>query len=296
MALDRERLRKPVKKLRKLLKKFSKQPDQGEVHDLRTNTRQLEVLLNALQLDSRGNEKKLLQTLATIRKKAGKVRDMDVLTQFASTLHAGEEEDCRVALIEHLGAKRYRQASKLGRLVQSERRPIRKRLKRSAARVDKALGNPKQPGYDGQAGAEAAALSMRLAAELRDRPRLDSGNLHDYRKKVKELRYVLKFAENSDSDLIATLGDVKDAIGEWHDWVELGAIAEKALDHGSRCGLLHEIHAIGKTKFDHALSLANQMRAQYLGVSSRKERGRIRQRGTGPITKPVLAATASIAA
>jgi len=296
MALDRERLQKPTKKLRKLLKNFSRQPDQEEVHDLRTNIRQLEALVNALQLDGKGNEQKLLKELTPVRRKAGKVRDMDVLTQFASTLQAGEEEDCRVALLEHLGAKRYRQASKLGKLVQSERTAIRKRLKRSFADVDNLLGDPKQPGSNGRANADAAALSLQLASKLADPPRLDARNLHEYRKKVKELRYVLKFAENSDGDLVDTLGEVKDAIGEWHDWVELAALADKALDHGSGCGLLREIRAIGKTKFDHALSLTNQMRAKYVALAPKRKRGGGQARRTTRITKPVIAATSAIAA
>ena len=295
MALDRERLQKPAKKLRKLLNNFSRQPDQEQVHDLRTNIRQLEALVNALQLDGKGNEQKLLKELTPVRRRAGKVRDMDVLTQFASRLQAGEEEDCRVALLEHLGAKRYRQASKLGKLVESERTAIRKQLKRSFADVDKVLGDPKQPASKGRANAEAAALSLQLASELADPPRLNAGNLHEYRKKVKELRYVLKFAENSDGDLVDTLGEVKHSIGEWHDWLELEAIADKALDHGSGCGLLREIRAIGKTKFDHALSLTNRMRAKYVAPAPKRKRGAGQARRSR-IAKPVIAATSNLAA
>jgi CHAD domain-containing protein len=293
MALDRKQLQKPMRKLRKLVNNFSKQPSQEDVHDLRTNTRRLEALLQALQLDSRGNEKRLLQAVTPVRRRAGKVRDADVLTGFASTLHAGEEAECRTALLEYLGHRRYRHAAKLGKQVQSGRKEIRSRLKRCSAHVNKLLGNPKQGAVGGQASAEVAALSLRLAAELAEPPRLNAGNLHEYRKKVKELRYVLQFAEHSDADLVDTLGEVKDAIGEWHDFLELGAMARKVLDHGSDCGLLQEIRGIESDKFSHALNLTNQMRAKYV-TPKPKRRGR--QPSGIQLTKPVLTATSALAA
>lgn len=294
MALDPKQLFKPAKKLRKLLKNFSKQPTADEVHDLRTNTRKIEALVKALQLDSRGNEQKLLRTLNPVRRQAGKVRDMDVLTGFASTLHGGDEQDCRVALLEYLGNKRYNQARKLGKLVQSDQQKIRRQLKKSGAHLDKIFDGGRQP-IDGQATTDAAAVSLRLGAELANPPRLNAGNLHDYRKQVKQLRYVLRFAENGNTDLVDTLGEVKDAIGEWHDWVELQAVAKKALDHGPECGLIHEIRAVAHDKFNHALSLTNRMRAQYVGNESKRAKGQ-RRRGATNLSRPVIAAASRLAA
>lgn len=293
MALDRKQLVKPEKKLRKLLKNFPTQPTPDEVHDLRTNTRKVEALVKALQLDSRRNEQKLLTALTPVRRKAGNVRDMDVLTGFASTLHAGYEQDCRVALLEYLGNKRYRQAKKLARRVQSDRQKISRYLKKSAAHLDKMFAGPPQQSVDGQAATDAAAISLRLGAELGDPPRLNAGNLHEYRKKVKELRYILRFAQNGNSELVATLGEVKNAIGEWHDWLELQGMAEKALDHGSRCGLMHEIRAIGQDKFQHALSLTNRMRAQYTGMRSNRKS---RPGSSTRLSRPVITAAAKLAA
>jgi len=48
-----------------------------------------------------------------VRQRAGEVRDMDVLTGFATTLHAAGEDECRILLLEHLGSKRMRQARKV---------------------------------------------------------------------------------------------------------------------------------------------------------------------------------------
>ena len=106
MALDRSRLLKPMKKLEKLVNDLDSQPTPEKVHDLRTNTRRLEAIFEALSLDSQGPGKSMLKDLGRLRKRAGKVRDMDVLTSYASTVHLDGEEECTVQLLEHLGAER----------------------------------------------------------------------------------------------------------------------------------------------------------------------------------------------
>jgi CHAD domain-containing protein len=50
--------------------------------------------------------------------------------------------------------------------------------------------------------------------------------------KIKELRYVLEMADGPrNQEFIDRLGEIKDAIGEWHDWEELIAITVEVLDH-----------------------------------------------------------------
>ena len=48
VPLDPERVLKPTRKLRKLLKNMPKQPAPEQVHDLRTNTRRFEAILAAV--------------------------------------------------------------------------------------------------------------------------------------------------------------------------------------------------------------------------------------------------------
>jgi CHAD domain-containing protein len=92
MSLDPAKLQEPLRRLRKLLKNFPKQPSPEQVHNLRTRTRRVEAMLRALMLTSRRNGRRLFQELAPVRKKAGKVRDMDVLTGFSASLHSDEAE------------------------------------------------------------------------------------------------------------------------------------------------------------------------------------------------------------
>jgi CHAD domain-containing protein len=101
MSLDPAKVQEPLRKLRKLLKTFPGRPSPEQMHNLRTRSRRIEAMLQALMLTSRRNEKRLLQELAPVRKKAGKVRDMDVLTGFSSGLHE-DEKQCLVELLEYL--------------------------------------------------------------------------------------------------------------------------------------------------------------------------------------------------
>jgi CHAD domain-containing protein len=96
------------------MKHFPKRHSPEQVHNLRTRTRRIE----ALTLTSRRNERPLLQELAPVRRKAGKVRDMDVFSGFSASLHSDQREDQSVIeLLEYLGAERYRRCRKLRTLA-----------------------------------------------------------------------------------------------------------------------------------------------------------------------------------
>ena len=91
------------------------------------------------------------------------------------------------------------------------------------------------------------------------------GYTAEERMKIKELRYVLQLAEGQNSGFIDALGEVKDAIGEWHDWSELPAVANDMLDHGSGCTVLKQIRAITRAKFRQALALAKAVQTKFVG-------------------------------
>jgi CHAD domain-containing protein len=113
MALDQDKLEKPFRKLRKALRGLPDELSPEDVHALRTRIRRIEAIMQALRLDGSPEGKRLLKSVASIRKRAGRVRDMDVLTSFASTLHSDSDSECHVRLIEHLGVQRFRAAQKL---------------------------------------------------------------------------------------------------------------------------------------------------------------------------------------
>jgi CHAD domain-containing protein len=263
MALDRNRLVKPVKKLQKLVKKIDIEPAPDKVHALRTNTRRVEAMYHAL---SPGRHRTVLKDLERVRKRAGKVRDMDVLTGYASTVDlSGEEQECAVRLLEYLGAQRRKFAKKLHNEVAGLRPALSKEFRRAPARFAKLTRNNGSGRRKGAVPADAVAAAVTLAVHLADPRSLSRQTLHAYRLKVKELRNVLEMATGGGSQkFVSDLGEVKDAIGEWHDWQELVSIAEKVLNHGNRCEVVAELKRIADRKYERALTVAQNLRTEYL--------------------------------
>ena len=273
MALDRNQVLKPVKKLRKVVKKIDRQPSPETIHDLRTNTRRFEAMLEALALDPQDIGKPALKRLTRFRKRAGKVRDMDVLTSYASQVHVDGEDECAIQLLENLGMQRRKQAKRLYSVVQKHRPDVRSALKRAPAVVEKCIRkNGGRRSTEVQVP-DAAGAAVKLTADLAEPQHLSRTNLHPYRLKVKELRNVLRMAAGeSNAKFVDQLGEVKDAIGEWHDWEELSAIAKDTLDHGRRCRLLTELKHITDRKFEHALALTETFRKKYLSPRRKSAR------------------------
>jgi CHAD domain-containing protein len=289
MPLDFVRIQKSVRKLKRFVKKVPTQPAPEQVHDLRTNARKLESALHALSLDSNGTERRLLKSIKRVRRRAGKIRDMDVLMAHVCSAKASGEQDCEVQLLEHLGTQRRKQAKKLRSTVLKESGVLKKTLRQEAAELESLL----QDDQPTEAAAAAMAHAVELTTELNDPPRLNKNNLHPYRLKVKELRYLLQMAETNDHPaFVKDLGEVKDAIGEWHDWEELIAIAREVLDHGSGCELLRKFKEISRSKYEQALALAAKLRKTYLKTPARKKRS---NSGAGePFSRPVLVATSAL--
>jgi len=71
------------------------------VHRFRTGTRRLQILLGELSSKLDRNEKKLLKLLSRIRKRAGKVRDLDVQSAALRSLKVPREPRRKTQLVNH---------------------------------------------------------------------------------------------------------------------------------------------------------------------------------------------------
>jgi CHAD domain-containing protein len=298
MALDAERAAKPIRKLRELLKKMPAVPSADDIHDFRTSSRRIEATIHSLSLDSRQNGKRVWKQISELRKRAGKVRDMDVLTDYLSNLSRHREETgCHVRLLEHLGAQRLKYAKKFERARQQCAPELNKRLKRTAKQMDKLLpsNGKKDPAQNG-VSAEITAAAITLLTGLAEPARLGKTNLHPYRLQVKELRNVLQMAENSDrQEFVRQLGEAKDAIGEWHDWEELVTIAKTVLDHGANCTLQHGLRNIANSKYQNAITVTENMRKKFLRMSNRRKKRSPRRAAFRPAESVWLATGALVA-
>ena len=259
MAFDLDSVQKDIRKLRSFLRRWPKHATPKQVHSLRTTIRRFEAAMQALALDSNANERRLLRKLAKLRRRAGKVRDLDVLTGYIAGLKTGEE-DCVVQLLEYLGAEHAHRSLRLYSFAVKHGGSLRRRLKRTATDLQTlsldSIASQTAPGH-------AMLSELRLQRELTEPVRLTRHNLHPYRLQIKELRYMLEMEKDpADRGLIETLGQVKDAIGEWHDWQQLVIIARDRLPHGSKCKLISLLQKTTQKKLKAAIARANAGRQQ----------------------------------
>lgn len=258
MKLHPESVEKPLKKLRKQLKRFPSSPPPEQVHSLRTRTRRLEATVTALSLDKQKQSRRLLKLIKPVRKSAGKVRDMDVLVGDTLTLSETKGSDAVVRLVEHLAKMRVRNARKLRDVVTSKESRIRESLKQASTVMRERL-------KDSSARVECESAPRILITELSHWPDLREDNLHLFRIRIKELRYMLQLSPESDERLVKILGQVKDLVGDWHDWVELLRIARQVLDPRIDRVVLADIESIRNEKLRVALAAANRVRQRYFG-------------------------------
>jgi len=276
MAIDLDKAQKPFHKLSELAASLTDDPAVEDVHDLRTHTRRLEAVVAAFMLEDEKEFRHLLKLVVPIRKIAGKVRDMDVLMTKALTVSNEDCQDSLIRLLEHLGEMRLRSARKLHNVVAGDRKGLRRSLKECSTRLEDEFSESRNGTTKLRQGksstASALAVSIDLTEELAREPRLTRRTIHPFRIRVKQLRNTLELFQEKDATLVTALGEVKDKIGEWHDWQELAAIADKFLDSKDDRAQLAWVHERAQETFEQAIASANQMRRRYLARTNKTGR------------------------
>lgn len=294
MSFNLQKIQQSTRRVKKFLRKHPKQPSANAIHNLRTGTRSLETTFTTLGIAGNAKVRRLLRELRDVRKRAGKVRDMDVLTSNVLALNQDVERDCYVQLLEYLGAARTKYAKKLRGAIVAAGPQVPRDLKRSSKRLTKLLEESKNTGpATSDAVPATIAKAVQLSSSLTIPTVLNRKTLHPYRLKVKELRNVLQMSEESDDqEFVNALGAVKDAIGDWHDWETLVTIAGRVLDHGASCKLVKQLQVTSDAQYDRALSITNHFRSKYLKAG----RHGSRRMKNDALSVPVLRATSAIAA
>jgi len=255
MPIAPKRSRVVFEELEQDLVKLSSKPRSESVHRFRTGTRRLQILLGELSPKLEGSQKKLLKLLGRIRKRAGKVRDLDVQLAALRSLKSPREPRRKTQLVNHLIDLRARQERKLRKAVDENTvREIRKRLKRASKNFNpEASGDPL-----------AVAKGM-LQTMNRGEAEVTEALLHRYRTLSKRARYAAQFAEPSTeaSQIIAALKRIQDALGDWHDWLTLTQTASERLGEVRESSLVAELHNVTGAKFRHAVAVLSQARGAH---------------------------------
>ncbi len=264
MRIDQRRIRRPFDQICTTLPDLPRNPTPEQIHKLRICLRRVEAALDGLGLDTQKNGRRALRHARSLRRRTGKIQDMDVLTVLASSLGLRDCAACRVELLEYIGAERYRQAHKLRDSAHKNWDILSKELRRCALQIEKRIGTKASARAKVLAMATIAGRIFELGSELACYPRLTRSNLHKFRVRAKHLRYMLKIANECDTPFFLGLDEVKDKIGEWHDWERLTDIARSLDGRPTRRALLSEMKEVTDKKFVHALEVAQRFRDQHL--------------------------------
>jgi CHAD domain-containing protein len=258
MPIDAKRSREVFQKLDRDLIKLSSKPSAQSVHRFRTGTRRVQILLAELSPKLDGNEKKLLKQLNAIRKRAGKLRDLDVQLAALHSVKVPREPRRKTQLVHHLIELRSQQEKKLRKSAdRATIREIRKRLKRAAKRF-----RPEKS-RDPLATAKGMLNRSEASAELNE------AVLHQYRILTKRARYAAEFAAPAAAAtvFIAELKGIQDALGYWHDWLTLTHSAGDRIGDVHESPLVAEIHNVTGAKYRRAVAALTQMRARMAKAS-----------------------------
>lgn len=254
MSIDPKRSRLSFQKLSRELTKLTNKPAPESVHKFRTYSRRVEAVLSEVAFKRHRNDEKLLKLLARLRKKAGKVRDLDVQITCLRNLKVpqanGHKSQLMNALLDERTYREQKLAKAFDRKTADE---IRTRLKRSAHEIS----IPRN--------AEPLAATLGKLAQLgRGNSPLSEKTLHQYRIIGKRVRYVAEL----DSDdpqahrVIEQLKHMQDVIGDWHDWLKLTEKAEGLLGDVRQSSLVAMLRNVTQAKFRQSVQVVTELRAQ----------------------------------
>jgi CHAD domain-containing protein len=228
------------------LQKLSNAQDAESVHGFRTTSRRLQTLLEQIVPSRTRNQKKVLKMLDRIRKRAGKVRDLDIQLAALRSLKVPQEPRRKTQLMHRLIELRAKHERKLRKVLNDDTiHDVRRRLKRASREM--------------KVGAADDALKVArtmLAQVVRPAGPVTEDLLHQYRTVVKRARYAAEFAPKSAESerFVAQLKRLQDAVGNWHDWLTLTQTAAKRIGDVNQSSLVAALHNVTGGKFRQAVA------------------------------------------
>jgi CHAD domain-containing protein len=262
MVRDKKAPEPVLPRLRESLGLVAHEATPRNVHYFRTSCRRLASYADLAEGDGARALRKLGKKLGKVRKAAGRVRDLDVQIELLRDLQVENERDDRRLLLADLQDERDRAERKLGKqlyreTVQALNRKITKAQRADAPRMSD-MRERRQ-----RAWSEALEL---VAALPQDFPSVEQKNLHKLRLACKNVRYTAEQAlpRAEARRLGATMKEVQDAIGRWHDWLMLRSRAEELLPEESI--LIRVLRSAERTSLAEALRRGRAIVRPHVGA------------------------------
>jgi len=246
MSISANRSQFVFKKTEKALLKLASTQAAEVVHGFRTASLRLQTLLEHFFPERDRNQKKLLKMLSQIRRRAGKVRDLDVELAALRSLKVPQQPRRKTRLMHALTDLRGRHEKKLRKmLTNSVIRELQKRLKRASNESHLASGQ------------DALKIAQGILNQVvRPAGPLREEMLQTYRTAIKSARYAAELAPKSAEadDFIAEVKKLQNALGNWHDWLILTEVAAKRLGDVSQSSLVALLHNVTAGKMRTAVA------------------------------------------
>jgi CHAD domain-containing protein len=252
MPIDQDPSHVAFRKLSRQLAKLTKKPAPENVHKFRTYSRRVEAMLDELVPKLSRNDKKLLKQLARLRKKAGRVRDLDVQIAALRSLKIPQEPGRKSQLMRTLSEER---AQRERTLPENFDRKTVSQLRKRLHRAAQEMAIPEN--------ADLLGLGMRAVLQLgRERAPLTEKTLHQYRIAGKRARYIAELARHDPKagQVVHQLKRMQDMIGDWHDWLKLTQRAEELFGGVRESSLVAALQNVTRAKFREAVSALAETR------------------------------------
>jgi len=271
MTLTEKRIKTLSRGVSSTVAKLQEEVSPKRVHRLRTTIRRIQSVIDYSRPKLSRKQQDALDDMSRLRRRAGKVRDLDIQISLLNSLGNGSTTADRRTLQEALRDKRDRQA---GRLAAAARKLERSNLAGHLGRLVIAVSDSVAANNEPDAPLRRAQTQIAdLAGQCGSQPQLKPKRLHEVRIAFKMVRYLAELSEESEEQqrLLQQLKAVQDTLGEWHDWEELLRTAEKQFRQRANCAVLVEIRALYAAKHAAALSAVSQLFTQYATASARKQ-------------------------
>lgn len=252
MPPRKDRVARLFRKINRPLSRLDSQAQPDDIHHFRTAARRVEAVLELLLPEPDRNQRKLLKQLSKARRRAGRVRDLDVQMAALRGLKAPEQPRIKAQVLQTLSEMRAKRNQRLLKSLDKETlRDLRRRLKRAEDPV-KDRADVKLP------------IERRLSAFLSQADPTNVELLHQYRIEGKKIRYLAELGdENPENQLVIDeLRRMQNTLGEWHDWLTLNSTLLKLLPDLENSPLLSAVRNISKVRYREAVqAVANTKRA-----------------------------------
>ena len=271
MSLLEKRIRNLSEGLSLAVTRLADEVSPKQVHRLRTTIRRIESLVAYAHPVLGRKQERALATLAALRKRAGKVRDLEVQMSLLGAIANGSTAGDRRVLMDLLKEKRAKQAERVGSAIRklqgSKFFAHLHRIGEKAAAARLSLEPSAAPAE--QARQKLSNLAAEFMSQQPIKPRL----LHQVRIRMKMIRYLAELGDESaeQQSFLNTLKSVQDALGAWHDWEELAKTAEKQFGDRVNCPLLVEVRALFAAKYSAATAAVAHLFSLDSAAPARKQ-------------------------